>query len=111
MLIEKSLSAGDVASIKLGNGDEIIAKLVDQDRDSVIVTKPLLMVLGQDPSTGRPGISMAPFWMLGTDSAARYPIPRTQILCILKSNEEATKGYLAQTTGLTIPGSGSSLIT
>ena len=111
MLIEKPLNTGDIISIKLGNGDEIIAKLVEQDRDSVKVTKPLLMLVSQDPATGRPGISMAPFWMLGADAASKFDIARTHILCMIKSNEEATKGYLAQTTGLTIPGSGSGLIT
>ena len=111
MLLDKPLNVNDVITIKLGNGDEIIAKLVEQSRDSVAVTKPLLVVLGQDPSTGRPGISMAPFWMLSSDAGAKYSIPRTQILCMLKSNDDATKGYLSQTTGLAIPGSGSGLIT
>jgi hypothetical protein len=108
--IKNSYGVDDIVSIKLTNGDEIIGKCVFVDDKTITVTKPLLMVLGQDPNTGRPGISMAPFWMLGADPTSNYTINHSQIICTLKSNSDASKGYIAQTTGLTIP-SGGGLIT
>jgi len=110
MLLEKTPVAGDVASIKFNNGDEIIAKISEITNDLVTVTKPLLMVLSQDPRSGQPGVQMAPFWMLGADPSSKFPINRSQIICLVKSNTDAVKGYTAQTTGLAIP-SGSGLIT
>ena len=106
MLIEKSLVIGDVASIKLSNGDEIIAKITDITESTITVSKPMLMILSQDPRTGQPGVQMAPFWMMGADQTGKYPINRTHIMCMIKSNKDATSGYTQQTTGLTIPGGG-----
>lgn len=108
--IKPTYAVDDVVSIKLANGDEIIGKCTAVDDKTITITRPLLMVLSQDPNTGRPGISMAPFWMLGSEPTAKYTISHNQIICALKSNSEAMKGYISQTTGLTMPG-GSGLIT
>ena len=107
---QPSYAIHDVVSIKLSNGDEIIAKCVTVDDKAITVTRPLLMILSQDPATGRPAISMAPFWMLGAEPTGKYTISHDQIICTLKSNSESMKGYISQTTGLAMPG-GSGLIT
>ena len=107
---QPSYAIHDVVSIKLSNGDEIIAKCVAVDDKAITVTRPLLMILSQDPATGRPAISMAPFWMLGAEPTASYTINHDQTICILKSNTESTKGYITQTTGLAMP-TGSGIIT
>lgn len=106
MLLEKPITPGEVACIKISNGDEIIAKISDIDTGTVTVTKPFLMVLSQDPRTGQPGVQMAPFFMLGGDQAGKFPINRSHIMCMVLANKDAKAGYTQQTTGLTIPGSG-----
>jgi len=100
----------DTVCVKFGNGDEIIARLTEQTENTITVTKPLLMVLSQDPRTGAPGVQMAPFWIMGGDKDARYTINRNHVICIIKANNDASSGYSAQTTGLTLP-TGSGLIT
>jgi hypothetical protein len=110
LTIKPTYAVDDVVSIKLANGDEIIAKCVAVDDKAITVTRPLLMILSQDPATGRPAISMAPFWMLGAEPTGKYTISHDQIICTLKSNSESMKGYISQTTGLAMPG-GSGLIT
>jgi len=106
MLIEKSLSVNDVACFKLSNGDEIIARITDINEKMVSVSKPMLMVLSQNPRTGEPGIQMAPFWIMGGDPESKYPIVRDHVVCMVKANSEALKGYTAHTSSLAIPGSG-----
>ncbi len=105
MLLEKPPSPNDVVCIKIANGDELIAKLVSATDQIVVVSKPLLMILAQDPRSGQPGVQMAPFWMLGGDKDAKYPISRNHVICMIKANPDAMKGYMAQTTGLAMPGS------
>ena len=111
MLVSKPISNNDIVSIKISNGDEIIAKFIETNDTSVIVTKPMLMVLSQTPS-GQPGVQMMPFFMLGADKDDKYPINKNHIVCMVPSNSEANSGYRQATTGLTIPtaGSTSSLI-
>lgn len=111
MLIDTPIKPNDVVSIKLITGDEIIAKVVDNEGMTVVVTKPLLMAIGRDPKTGQPGISMAPIWMLGSDIDQRFPILKSNIVCMVKSNGDAVKGYTANITGLALPASGGGLIT
>ena len=113
MLIEKPITNNDIVSIKISNGDEVIAKFVETTADgSVLVSKPMLMVLAQSPS-GQPGVQMMPFFMLGGEKDGKYPINPQHIVCMIKSNNEAKAGYLQATTGLAVPKAGatSSLIT
>lgn len=113
MLLEKPIAAQDVVSIKISNGDEIIAKLVSQDSNTVVVSRPLLMVLSPDPNTGMPGVQMAPFWMLGPEPDTKFPISAHHVVCMVKAGNGAMKRYMEITTGLTIPGAsaGSKIIT
>jgi hypothetical protein len=48
--------------------------------------------------------------MLGGDKDSKYPISRDHVVCMVRANPDAVKGYTAMTTGLTIPGS-SGLVT
>ena len=106
MLLAKSMSPNDVIIIKISNGDELIAKLVDQTATHLVVNKPMLMILSQNPSTGQPGISMVPFWMVGGEKDASYPVNLSHVVCTVKANKDAANGYVSQTSSLTIPRSG-----
>lgn len=111
MLVAKPITTNEIVSIKISNGDELIAKFLESNDDHIIVTKPMLMVLGQTQS-GQPGVQMMPFFMLGADKDGRYPLNKSHVVCMVLSNAEAKSGYTQATTGLTIPktGSTSSLI-
>lgn len=106
MLIENKPTTNDVVCIKLSNGDELIAKIADQNPMTLLVTKPMLMILSQDPRTGQPGVQMAPFWIMGADSSVKFPIAQTHVVCMVKANADATKNYISQTSGIAIPSSG-----
>ena len=110
MLIDKPITENDIVSIKLSNGDEIIAKLSEITESKITITKPLLMVLSQDPRTGQPGVQMAPFWMMGSDPSSKYAINRSHVIVVTKSNTDAASSYISQTTGLAMPGTGAGLV-
>lgn len=104
MLIEKSdISANDIVNIKLSNGDEIIAKVLDINAMTLTVSKPFLMQLVQD-RTGQPAITMAPFWILGGSEDTKFKISTAHIICMLLSGPEAKNGYIKQTSSLLMPG-------
>jgi hypothetical protein len=44
MLIQKGYNAGDVVCFKLVNGDETVAKLVEETADTFVVSKPCTVV-------------------------------------------------------------------
>lgn len=106
MLIEKPIQPNEVVCLKLSNGDEIIAKLVERNDNAVVVSKPLLMILSADPQSGRPGVQMAPFFMLGADKDSKFPINNAHVMCMMLANTEAKAGYTQNTTGLAIPTAG-----
>lgn len=105
MLVTKPIQPNDVVSVKMSNGDELIAKYVESNETHVTVSKPMLMVLGQTQS-GQPGVQMMPFFMLGGDKDGKYPLNKNHVVCLVVSNSEAKSGYTQATTGLTIPKTG-----
>jgi hypothetical protein len=111
MLVSKPITSNDIVSIKISNGDELIAKFIETTDESVVVSKPMLMVLAQT-QTGQPGVQMMPFFMLGGDKDGKYPINKSHVVCMILSNLEAKSGYISATSNLTIPKTGttSSLI-
>lgn len=112
MLLNKPLQPNDIVSLKIANGDELIAKYVETNNTHIVVSKPMLMVLGQSAS-GQPGVQMMPFFMLGGEKDGNYPINKDHVVCMVVSNNDAKAGYTQATTGLTIPKGGltSSLVT
>lgn len=47
MLIQKGYGVGDLVCFKIANGDEIIAKLVDDTDGAFIITRPCTVIPGQ----------------------------------------------------------------
>lgn len=109
MLIEKNtVDVNDIVTIKLINNEEIIAKLVAQDANTVTVQKPMTMALSMDERSGRPAIQMLPFFTLGGKSDAKISLRRDHMLVLTLSNDEAKAGYIHNTSGLTVPTTGNS---
>jgi hypothetical protein len=103
MLIEKGFAKGDVICLKLISNEEIVAKLVEQDANTVTVTKPLLVNISVDVRTGKPGLQMYPFFMLGAEGDEKLPLRRDHIIAMVASREDVKAGYIHNTTGIAIP--------
>jgi hypothetical protein len=101
MLLQKPLEAGDVLTIKMITGEELIAKLVSINPDNVVISKPLIVNLGQDRN-GNVGIQMLPYFILTGDPDAKLTISNQHIIVKTAAAEQAKAGYLQTTTGLTV---------
>lgn len=114
MLIEKNtIEVNDIVTIKLITQEEIVAKVVAMDSEKIIVTKPVMLNLGMDERTGKPGIQMLPFFLLGAESDARIPLKQSHMITMVQANKDLKSSYMQSTSSLAIPGStgGKGLIT
>lgn len=107
MLIEKSnVEVNDIVTIKLTSQEELIARLVAQDVDTITIQKPMVMTISLDERSGRPAIQMMPFFLLGAKQDARITLNRSHVIVLLLSNDEAKSGYIHNTSSLAVPTSG-----
>lgn len=94
MLINKGFSSGDVVSIKLVNGDEIIARFESDNTDTITVSRPLALTMNGG------GLGMIPWVFLGKDSS--ITVSKSNTFFIVESKGEAAKQYLEGTTGIAL---------
>jgi hypothetical protein len=94
MLIEKPIAEGDVVSIKLINGDEIIARLDKDDHNGITISKPLAVTLGPQ------GLGMIPWVFLA--SKETMTLKREHIFVMLPAKKDAADQYLQGTTGIAL---------
>lgn len=92
MLIDKPLSAGEVVSIRLISGEEIIARLEEETTEHVKVNRPLAVNLSSQ------GLGMIPFIFLGNKEIIK--LKQSHIIAICPSKKEAADQYLQGTTGI-----------
>jgi hypothetical protein len=94
MLLEKPMASGDVVSLKLINGDEIIARLDSDDHNGITVTKPLAITVGPQ------GLGMMPWIFLGNKETVT--IKREHIFVMVPSKKDAADQYMQGTTGIAL---------
>jgi hypothetical protein len=93
MLIQVPYKEGDVVSIKLSSGEEMIANLVRETADAVTVTKPLMLVAGEK------GMGLAPY-MFTISLDTKIDLKLNNVICIVKTAEDAARMYTSQTSGI-----------
>jgi hypothetical protein len=94
MLINKGISSGDVVSIKLVNGDELIARLDEDNLMDVKVNRPLALTMAQG------GLGMMPWMLLGNDD--NVTLKKEHILAMVISKKDAADQYTQGTTGIAL---------
>lgn len=94
MLINKGLSSGDVVTIKLVNGDEIIARFEEETTDTITFDRPLLLTMSSQ------GLGMIPWVFLAEKTT--FTIQKSQIFVATLSKKEAADQYLGGTTGIAL---------
>ena len=93
MIIETSYKQNDTITLKTTGGEEIIARFVEENAETVTVQKPMaIMATGQ-------GIGLGPFaFTLNPDSKVK--INKHSLVFVHKTDGEMAKQYVASTTGL-----------
>jgi hypothetical protein len=94
MLLQKPITDGTVVSLKLVNGDEIIARYEGEDDKTIKINKPLALTMGQQ------GLGMIPWLFLGeTDT---FTLKREHVFVMVPSKKDASDQYMQGTTGIAL---------
>ena len=94
MLISKGFTDGDVISIKLINGEEIIARFDEDTTDEIKIIKPLCVTLNGQ------GLGMMPWMFLGNSD--NVSIKKTHIFAAMPSKRDAADQYRQNTTNIAL---------
>jgi len=94
MLMKKPITTNSIVSLKLINGDEIIARYESETSDSITINRPLALTMGQQ------GLGMIPWVFLGdTDT---FTILRAHVFVMVLSKKDAADQYMEGTTGIAL---------
>jgi hypothetical protein len=94
MLLSKPITEGSVVSLKLVNGDEIIARYDGEDADTIKINRPLALTMGAQ------GLGMIPWLFLGNTES--YTLKREHVFVMVPSKKEAADQYMQGTTGIAL---------
>ena len=93
-LIKKPYAVGDVVSVKLINGDELIGTL-DEETDVLIkLDRPKALTLQAG------GLGMIPWMLLGEGDKVTFS--KTHVLALMMSNKDAASQYTQGITGIAL---------
>lgn len=93
MIIERPYKVNDVVSIKLSSGEELVGKLVDENPETVTLSKPLMLSMTQK------GMGLAPY-MFTVNPETNITFNEKNIITLTKTMETMAKQYIQSTTGL-----------
>ena len=96
MLISK-FKKGDVITIKLISAEEVIAEVIEDNENDIVVKKPMTLVISQK------GMGLQPY-MITPDVQERIHFHKDNIFTMSKTAKDFTDGYLGQTSGFEIAG-------
>lgn len=95
MLIDKGFSQGDVVSIKLSNGEELLTRYESEDGEQVKISKP------QSVTMGPQGLGLIP-WIFLAESTQDIKISKQHIIAMAKPKKDAADQYIQGTTGIAL---------
>jgi hypothetical protein len=87
MLVENSLKQDDIITLKLTSGEEVIAKLVEENPMHLKVLQPVVLIMQQN------GIGMAPY-LFTVDETVPVRMAKINITVMEKTGPRSTEQYL-----------------
>lgn len=94
MLINKGFSNGDIVSLKILNGDELIARFEEETDSTIKLSKPLAITMGAQ------GLGMIPWVFLGEDGVVT--IQKSHVFVMVACKKDAADQYRTSTTGIAL---------
>lgn len=85
---------GSVVSLKLVNGDEIIARFEGEDEKTIKINRPLALTMGAQ------GLGMIPWLFLGDTET--FTLKREHVFVMVLSKKDASDQYMQGTTGIAL---------
>ena len=93
MLIEAPFKDGDTVTIKVSNGDELVARLVETKPNGYLVSKPLAIMATPQ------GIGLGPF-SFTVNPDTKIEINKHAVVFIAKTDSDMAKQYISSTSGI-----------
>lgn len=90
----KENKIGQIISMKLTSGDEVVGKVSGQTADGITLSKPVILAASRD------GLAMVPF-MMTADPDGEYLFKTNNIMCIVNTNQQVSDAYFQSVTGIT----------
>ena len=98
MIIKKPLEIGEIVTIKLCSGDEVVGKLVDRNTDGISLAKPIKIAI-QPVSQNQVGLAFVPF--LGSVSDETIVFPYSGMVSRpVRTGDDVRSNYQQATSGL-----------
>ena len=95
MLIETSYKKGDVVTVRLSSGEEIVARMQDETDTVLKLSKPMAAMMSEK------GLALIPF-ILTVDPETDINLNKNQVMFVAKPVKEISDHYLQSTTGITL---------
>ena len=93
MILEKPRANGDVVTVKLTSGEEVIARFEEETATGVKVTKPMMLSMSQQ------GVGMMPY-MFTVNPITPITLNHSAIAVVSTTDEDFAKQYMSGTTGI-----------
>jgi len=93
MIIETPYKQHDAITIRTSAGEEIVARFVEEDNNTITVNKPLALQATQQ------GIGLGPF-AFTVDPDSKIKLNKHAVLFIHKTEESMAKQYVSSTSGI-----------
>jgi hypothetical protein len=93
MLIDKGVTSGEVVTIKLTSGEELVAKLDEETATHYKLSRPLVLSMGPQ------GIGMVPYLFTASQDKI-IPLSKATVTVIVPTMKEASDQYIQSTTGI-----------
>ena len=93
MIIDKGVSPGDVVTIKLTSGEELVASLVEEHANYIKVSRPRVLTSSQG------GIGLAPY-LFTVDPDKTVKIAIATVVVLEPTEKESASSYTKATTSI-----------
>jgi hypothetical protein len=97
MLIDRGVAAGEVVTLKLMSGEELIGKYSEETAKGHKLNKPMVLSMGPQ------GIGMIPFAMT-VDMEKEITINHSAVVAIESTEKQFADAYIQNTTGIRLAG-------
>lgn len=95
MIITKGIAVGEIVTLKIVTGEELIGKLTEVGDDYYMIHRPLVLVMSQQ------GLGLQQ-WTFTANVDKAFKINKDKIIMIAETVKEMSNQYIEGTTGLKV---------
>lgn len=93
MIISKGIAVGEIVTLKIVTGEELIGKLTEIGDDYYMIHRPLVLVMSQQ------GLGLQQ-WTFTANVDKAFKISKDKIIMIAETVKEMSSQYIEGTTGI-----------